>query len=340
MIGNEKSRVEDEYQQLTTKHDVMLDCNAVAGCVLVESPEGEMYVLQEFMGPTPYETPQGKGVSDGTYISAQCLPDDSVLVVRTSILDALQDCMGKEHGMKETGTMSLPRPEWYTVDELAEFWNCKRDLIYHYQETGKITFSERFSSTESKGDVFRPLPLGDWSEANKDDLSYQELHDDLCEVLTDGEKQYYIMLEEAERFEKEHGLLVGGVQERITRSKEAQGQKPLAKEPASHNSELLTFSSVHDEPCNPTHYSQEKLPTVLMGPDDYLVHGYEAIGKIANCHKDNVLKLHKKEGLPLYWSASNPYSTFNRLVSWVENRGGSKRETAKNFIKTKNPQEK
>lgn len=200
MIGNEKTRVEDEYQKLTTKHDVMLDCNSAAGCVLVESPEGQMYVLQELIGPTPYETPQGKGMTEEAYYPAHCLPDDSVLVVRASVLTAL-----------------------------------------------------------------------------------------------------------LERFGKEHGLIVGGIQEEIG---------------------------------NPTPYPQEKLPAPLLRHDDHLVWGYEAISKTINCHKDNVFTLHKKDGLPLFWSAAKPYSSFYQLVSWVENRKGKKRETAKNFIKTENPQEK
>jgi len=102
----------------------------------------------------------------------------------------------------------------------------------------------------------------------------------------------------------------------------------------------LTMGDTQEEPGDPTPYPQQKLPTVLMAHDDRLVHGYEDIGKEVNCHKDNVLKLYQNEGLPLFWSASKPYSTFYRLVSWVENRPGKKRETAKNFSNTNNTPEK
>ena len=105
------------------------------------------------------------------------------------------------------------------------------------------------------------------------------------------------------------------------------------------NTSASAVDSEKDEPDITTH-PQEKLPTVLMSPDDYLVWTYEKIGKIVNCHKDNVLRLHNNEGLPVYWSASNPYSTYFRLVSWVENREGMKRKTAKNFTKPENPQER
>lgn len=120
MLGNEKSRVEDEYQQLTTKHDVWLDCNAAAGCVLVENPKGQMYVLQYLIGPTPYETPQGKGMTEEAYYTAQCLPDDSTLVVRQSVLTALLEAFGEEHDRvvsdvlgEQTTTIPSPSVEKY-----------------------------------------------------------------------------------------------------------------------------------------------------------------------------------------------------------------------------------
>jgi hypothetical protein len=224
MIGNEKSRVEDEYQQLTTKHDVLLDCNAAGPCVLVESPEGQMYVLQELIGPTPYkmtmrvgenmsERVVPEGMTEEAYYPAQCLPDDSVLVVRASELTALQERFGKKQGQKKAGKMTVPRPKWFTVDQLAEEWRVSAWKINHFVETGQLTRSERFYSKKSNCDVFHALSAGAWSDVNKDEMSYQELHDDLCEVFTDGEKQYYIMLEDVERFEEEHGLTGGGVRE-------------------------------------------------------------------------------------------------------------------------------
>jgi len=166
----------------------------------------------------------------------------------------------KEHGMKDVEKSTGPRPNWFTVDQLAEEWRFSSWKIRHFIETGQLIQSEIFSSKESNSDVFHALSPVGWSEANKDEMSYQELHDDLCEVLTDGEKQYYIMLEEVERFEEEHGLSVCGFQERKTRLEEAQGQKPLAKKPSFHNSELLTLSSVQEEPCNTTPPTQEAFP--------------------------------------------------------------------------------
>lgn len=99
--------------------------------------------------------------------------------------------------------------------------------------------------------------------------------------------------------------------------------------------ELKPAYTDHATPSTPW----QPLPTVLMGPDDTFVWGYEDIGEIVHCNKDNVPKLAKKEGLPLFWSGANPYSTKYRLASWVENRGGNRRETARNFAKTENPQE-
>lgn len=96
MVGQEKFRVKlEEYKRMTSRHDVVEDYSCES--VLVEDQNGQtMYEIQSFIGPTPFETPQGKFMTEGDYYPVHCLPDGSVLVVRTSALLDLQERFASE----------------------------------------------------------------------------------------------------------------------------------------------------------------------------------------------------------------------------------------------------
>jgi len=180
--------------------------------------------------------------------------------------------------------MSFPRPKYYTVDQLAEEWRVSVWKVNDLVDTGQLVKSEIFFSKESKSDVFNDLdlPPEEWSEANEDEMSYQELHDDLCEVLTDGEKQYYIKLEEVERFEKDHGLTVGGDQE----------------EPGGHS-----------------HQKNEKFPGI---PNEQPLYGMPDIARHIGKTPDYLLHVWKKQGCPINKDHNNfgTYAYPSQLDAW------------------------
>jgi len=236
-----------------------------------------------------------------------------------SVLNALQKRFEKEHSMKEAEKITGPRPKWFTVDQLAEELRFSVWKIRHFIETGQLIASERFSSKLDGADVFISLPPGGWSETNKDEMSSHELNDDLCEVFTNGEKQYYIMLEEVERFEEEHGLSVFGFQESKTRLEEAGGQESHIKEPEPYSSELLIAGGGQEVSADPTPYTQEAYPGE---PGEKAVYNWDGIGAFFNKAGETIRKHWSKEpGFPLNTLAGGEkYAYPTCLTSWLRKR--------------------
>jgi hypothetical protein len=108
--------------------------------------------------------------------------------------------------------MAKPRLKWYTADQLAKEWekySIRQEEINHYLENGQLKRWKRFASSTTDKDVFLEAPPFSWTE-DDEDLRLLNGRRDLYVVLDNLKRPDYIMLEEVERFEKEHGLLVDG----------------------------------------------------------------------------------------------------------------------------------
>lgn len=95
--------------------------------------------------------------------------------------------------------MDLPRPKWYTVDELAEYWGKDSKLVKRYIETGQLVSSIMFCNSEDGSTRWVTNVTGHgWSDHDYEQDAYYE-------TGFPG----YVLLEDAERFEKEHGQASG-----------------------------------------------------------------------------------------------------------------------------------
>lgn len=92
--------------------------------------------------------------------------------------------------------MNLPRPKWYTVDELAGYWEVASELVKRYIETGQLVSSKMFLNWENNSYRWESNinGYGRYLYEIEEEPAYNEM-----------EFGDYILLEEAERFEKEHG---------------------------------------------------------------------------------------------------------------------------------------
>ncbi len=90
--------------------------------------------------------------------------------------------------------MNLPRPEFYTVDGLAECWGVKSSLVEGYIASGQLLRTGRY---EHVGGCY--MLEGDY---HPDSRSEEQLRHDGYSL-----KCWLIKLEEVERFEQEHGFL-------------------------------------------------------------------------------------------------------------------------------------
>lgn len=109
--------------------------------------------------------------------------------------------------------MSKPSLKWYTIEQLERRWGkfgILRDEIDHYIDTGLLTQYKMFASKENGDPVFLPVPRFNWSDDYTAELRMLDDRDDLEEVFINGEQPYYFLLEEVERFEKDHGPELGG----------------------------------------------------------------------------------------------------------------------------------
>ncbi|MCJ7601681.1 MAG: hypothetical protein MUO63_09300 [Desulfobulbaceae bacterium] len=110
--------------------------------------------------------------------------------------------------------MNLPRPKWYTVKELAEYWNVKETLVDRYIETGQLKQFARYHYAVVKEEFFSAITKGhlDVIEAQmKGKLVFclgenEVTPNDGWRLWDEGHyiDEWYIKLEEVERFEKEH----------------------------------------------------------------------------------------------------------------------------------------
>ena len=86
-IGGAKIYVERLYQRMTGGPKVTL---CLFGAALVQEKDGTYWLLQESMSSQEYDMPDGTKKKFGEpYTASDGLPEDSVLVVRTSALQAL-----------------------------------------------------------------------------------------------------------------------------------------------------------------------------------------------------------------------------------------------------------
>ncbi len=91
--------------------------------------------------------------------------------------------------------MNIQRPNWYTIDQLAELWNVQRDMINYYIETRQLRASARYIHDDDMEDK--------WTASIMD----KEAYADDCTTLSHNGYQYagqFIRLEVVERFEKTH----------------------------------------------------------------------------------------------------------------------------------------
>lgn len=122
--------------------------------------------------------------------------------------------------------MAKPRLRWYTVDQLAIEWakyGIRKDEIEHYLENGQLKRWKKFASHTTDKEVFLEAPPISWTEEDEDTLLLNN-HRGLYVVFEDGQRPDYIMLEEVERFEQEHGLVVDGNVVRPKKNKTKTGQ--------------------------------------------------------------------------------------------------------------------
>lgn len=101
-VGAAHLCVERHYQRMTGGPEVTLGC---LGGTLVQEEDGTYWLLQDSMSPREIDMPDGtKKKFDRSYFPAGGLPEDSVLVVRTSALQLLVAPVNKQTFEKPVST--------------------------------------------------------------------------------------------------------------------------------------------------------------------------------------------------------------------------------------------
>ena len=132
--------------------------------------------------------------------------------------------------------MRLPRPKWYTAEELATCWCIDISMIHRYNQTGQLISEVMFNYLDGTCKCFMPE---DYTEADLELLNLEEM-------IHVGK---YYKLEEVERFEKEYGMSTSHAQEEYP--------------------SLLTDGG-KDEPI----YTLKKIGSYLNLSSDYLKHDW------------------------------------------------------------------
>lgn len=166
--------------------------------------------------------------------------------------------------------MNSLRPTWYTVEDLAKLWGTNVTTIDTYIQSNQLVLSERWIHED----------IGErWVDCGNDNSN---LYDRGFEFA--GK---YVRLKDAERFEKEHPLVVGGAQEKP-------GEQPL-------------------------HNAKEDFPGES---GEKAVDGYKGIGEFFSRSAGHIEKHWSKEkGFPLNSSPEGRvYAYPSRLNIWRASR--------------------
>lgn len=128
--------------------------------------------------------------------------------------------------------MSLPRPELYTVDGLAEYWNVSSQLIQGYIHAGQLA---RIGKYEHIGG-------GYMLEGEHPDTPSQE------ELQNQGYsfKGWFIRLEEVVRFEQKYGVPGGGERLRDSETKGTLSRPRETEKPLSTMKAIAIYCGVHE----------------------------------------------------------------------------------------------
>lgn len=165
--------------------------------------------------------------------------------------------------------MPNKRLDWFTIDVLAEEWGYSSERISLYIQSGQLMQHERWTHPESSIDIWIPC-----LNYRKEDI--KKKRDELFSEHYDVEGTY-IKLEEVERFEKEHGITVGGDQE---------------------------------EPRNPTPPTREDFPGL---PDETPLNGLKKISEHVGLTYDYLKRCWKKDGYPINKSKQKLYAYPSQL---------------------------
>lgn len=115
--------------------------------------------------------------------------------------------------------MNLPKPEWYKVEDLAEYWGCSVSVVNRFLESGQLKLSGRFTHEDF---------VDEWVACPKEDYI-----DDYITLSGNGYKFQgeYVRRQEVERFEKIHSQAVGDAQGGFTfeNQKQEAGKVPIAE---------------------------------------------------------------------------------------------------------------
>jgi len=95
--------------------------------------------------------------------------------------------------------MGFPRPKWYSVPDLAEYWKVGTGKIERYIETGQLVLSALYTTHDKSEQFFVDLNPGETMPSDRDITKRRDV----------SWEWNYVKLEEVERFEKVNGLSVG-----------------------------------------------------------------------------------------------------------------------------------
>jgi len=138
--------------------------------------------------------------------------------------------------------MGFPRPAYYTIEELAEYWKISIGLIEIYTERDQLQHCSLWYNSYHDGRNTMPGNMHPEGADENNHTGFWSLESIIYE------------LEEIERFEKEHGI--------IPAPQAKKGPQPIQSEgKALKIKRTNDFRDILMKTCNQLAFSQDKKPT-------------------------------------------------------------------------------